>query len=181
MALRRIVRFPDPFLRQPTFVVKEFGSPLAQLVRDMAETMDVHQGAGLAAIQVGASERLFIIEGTVAGLRPGSDPVAFVNPTIEWLSKETEETEEGCLSFPSIFVPVKRSYRARVRAQDVHGKEFVVEAAGLYARALQHEQDHLDNRLLYDYAGPMKRQLIKRKMEKMTDEEAVALIAEHGE
>ena len=70
---------------------------------------------------------------------------------------------------------------ARVRAQDVHGHEFVVQGVGLYARALQHEQDHLNNRLLYDYAGPLKRQVIKRKMEKMTDEEAVELISIHGE
>lgn len=181
MALLPVVRFPDPFLRQPTRRVASFDATLERLVRDMVETMEVYQGAGLAAIQVRSDLRLFLIDARVAGLASSDAHVVFANPVMEWLSQETEQAEEGCLSFPSVFVPVRRAYRARMRAQDVHGAEFVVEAAGLYARALQHELDHLDNRLLYDHAGPIKRKFIQKKMERMTDEEAEKLLVLHGE
>src|SRR5205823_4318015 len=104
-------------------------------------------------------------------------PVVFINPVIEWLSDEIDNSDEGCLSFPGIYVPIKRSLRARVRATGLDGNEFVAEGEGLYARAMQHEHDHLINKLLIDYVGPIKRQIIKRKMEKMTDEEADELQA----
>src|SRR5262249_17039587 len=125
MALRRIVRFPDPTLRQPTRPVTEFDVNLRRLVEDMMETMYAADGAGLAAIQVGALERVFIIDAGIAGHDPSEAPLVFINPSIEWLSPETETKDEGCLSFPSIFIPVKRSLRARVRALDLDGKEFV--------------------------------------------------------
>jgi peptide deformylase len=103
--------------------------------------------------------------------------MVFINPTIEWTSDEHETTDEGCLSFPGIYVPVKRHKRARVRALDVDGNEFVVEGLGLFARAMQHEGDHLDNRLLVDWVGPVKKQMIKRKLSKMSDDEAEELQA----
>lgn len=181
MALRKIVRFPDPTLRQKTHNITTIDSNILRLIDDMVETMYAHQGAGLAAIQVGALERIFIIDSFAAGLAEEDPPVVFINPTIEWLSKDAETKDEGCLSFPSIFLPIKRSISARCKALDIHGKEFVAEGSGLYARAMQHEQDHLDNRLLYDFASPLKRQSIKRKMDKMTDEEALELVAIHGD
>jgi len=177
MSLRRIHRFPDPVLRQPTAEVTQFDESLRALVADMTETMYAKNGAGLAAIQVGVPIKLFIVEASVTGGDPNDPPVVFINPTIEELSPNTETTDEGCLSFPGIFVPVKRSLRARVRAKDLNGKEFVAEGEGLYARAMQHEQDHLDNRLLIDHVGPVKRQMIKRKLEKMGDDEAEELQA----
>ncbi len=143
----------------------------------MVETMYSKNGAGLAAIQVGSDKRIFIVEASVAGGDENDHPVVFINPTIEWLSDDTETSDEGCLSFPGIYVPIKRSLRARVRATGLDGNEFVVEGEGLYARAMQHENDHLINKLLIDYVGPLKRQMIKRKMEKMTDEEADELQA----
>ena len=171
MALRRILRFPENFLRQPTRDVTVFDDALKHLVDDMAETMYAANGAGLAAIQVGDARRIFIVEGHAAGGAEDSAPVVFINPKIEWLSPETETGEEGCLSFPTIYVPIKRSLRARVRAHDVDGQEFVAEGELLYARAMQHENDHLENRLLIDYVGPLKRQSIKRKLERLTREE----------
>src|SRR5437879_5488124 len=100
MSLRPIVRFPDPFLRQSTEEVKVFDAELARLVEDLVETMYASNGAGLAAIQVGDRRRIFVVEGQVAG---GADenapPVVFINPRIEWLSDETETSDEGCLSF----------------------------------------------------------------------------------
>lgn len=177
MALRPIVKYPDNFLRQATASVSAVDDEIKKLVADMVETMYAKNGAGLAAIQVGSDKRIFIVEASVAGGDENDHPVVFINPTIEWLSDETETSDEGCLSFPGIYVPIKRSLRARVRATGLDGKEFVAEGEGLYARAMQHEHDHLINKLLIDYVGPLKRQMIKRKMEKMTDEEADELQA----
>jgi peptide deformylase len=177
MALRPIVKYPDNFLRQATAPVSALDDDVKKLVADMVETMYSKNGAGLAAIQVGSNLRIFIVEASVTGGDENDHPVVFINPTIEWLSDETEASDEGCLSFPGIYVPIKRSLRARVRATGLDGKEFVAEGEGLYARAMQHEHDHLINKLLIDYVGPLKRQMIKRKMEKMTDEEADELQA----
>jgi peptide deformylase len=177
MALRPIVKYPDNFLRQPTQAVAEVDDETKKLVADMVETMYSKNGAGLAAIQVGSPKRIFIVEASIAGGDENDHPIVFINPTIEWLSDDTESSDEGCLSFPGIYVPIKRSLRARVRATGLDGQEFVAEGEGLYARAMQHENDHLINKLLIDYVGPLKRQMIKRKMEKMTDEEADELQA----
>jgi len=119
MALRAIVKYPDPRLRAPTEEVREFNAELRTLVADMAETMYASNGAGLAAIQVGVFKRLFIVEAAAAGGNENDPPIAFVNPVIEELSKEIDTGEEGCLSFPGVYLPVKRSARARVRAQDI--------------------------------------------------------------
>lgn len=178
MALRRVLKFPDPILRQATHPVPQIDDSVRELVRDMTETMYAKNGAGLAAIQVGSPLRLFIVEPTVGGRGENDPPVVFINPRIEWLSEEQETSDEGCLSFPGVFVPVKRALKARTVATGLDGKEFTVEGEGLYARAMQHEIDHLDNRLLIDFVGPVKRQMIKKKMERMTDEEAEELQAQ---
>jgi peptide deformylase len=175
MALRPIVKFPDHFLREPTRAVTAFDDALRALVADMVETMYAKNGAGLAAIQVGSDAKLFIVEASIAGGDENDHPIVFINPTIEWLSDETEVADEGCLSFPGIYVPIKRALRARVRALGVDGKEFVAEGEGLYARAMQHENDHLNNKLLIDYVGPLKRQMIRRKLERMSEDEAADL------
>lgn len=171
MATRPILRFPDPKLRQRSAEVKGVDDDLRQLVADMAETMVEAEGAGLAAIQVGAPVRLFIVEGHVAGGAEGSPPKVFINPEILELSEEAQTGDEGCLSFPGIFVPVKRGMRARVRAMDLDGQTFEAEGEGLFARALQHETDHLNGRLLIDQVGPVKRELIKRKLRKDAEAE----------
>ena len=95
----------------------------------------------------------------------------FINPEIVEISDEAQTGDEGCLSFPDIFVPVKRGMRAKVRARDLDGKVFEVEGEGLFARALQHETDHLNGRLLIDQVGPVKRELIKRKLRKDAEAE----------
>jgi peptide deformylase len=166
MAVRSIVRFPDPVLRQRSEDVSEFGDDLRQLVADMTETMVEANGAGLAAIQVGVPVRMFIVEGHVAGGAEDSPPKVFINPEIAEISEESQTGDEGCLSFPDIFVPVKRGMRAKVRARDLDGNVFEAEGEGLFARALQHETDHLNGRLLIDQVGPVKRELIKRKLRK---------------
>jgi peptide deformylase len=171
MALRSILRFPDPKLRQRSVEVGEIDDGMRQLVADMAETMVAANGAGLAAIQVGAPVRLFIVEGHVAGGSEESPPLVFINPELVEISEEAQTGDEGCLSFPGIYVPVKRGMRARVRARDLDGNTFEVEGEGLYARALQHETDHLNGRLLVDQVGPVKREIIKRKLRKDAEAE----------
>lgn len=171
MAVKSILRFPDPKLRQRSEEIGEIGDDLRQLVADMAETMVDASGAGLAAIQVGVPVRLFIVEGHVAGGAEDSPPKVFINPEILAISDESQTGDEGCLSFPDVFVPVKRGMRAKVRARDLDGNVFEAEGEGLYARALQHETDHLNGRLLIDQVGPVKRELIKRKLRKDAEAE----------
>jgi peptide deformylase len=166
MATRLIVRFPDPKLRQRSAEVGAVDDSLRQLVADMAETMVAAEGAGLAAIQVGAPLRLFIVDGHVAGGAEDAPARVFINPEIVEISQEAQTGDEGCLSFPNIFVPVKRGMRARVRAMDLDGRTFEAEGEGLFARALQHETDHLNGKLLIDQVGPVKREIIKRKLRK---------------
>jgi len=172
MAVRSILRFPDPRLRQVSKPVTAFNDDLRGLVADMKDTMYLAEGAGLAAIQVGEPLCLFIIDPEVAGRTEEDPPLVLANPELLSISEEEQMGDEGCLSFPGIFVPVKRGQRARVRAQDVDGKTFEVEGEGLFARALQHENDHLIARLLIDMVGPVKRQIIKRKMRKENEAEA---------
>jgi peptide deformylase len=166
MATRPIVRFPDPQLRERSSQIEAVDDDLRQLVADMAETMVAAEGAGLAAIQVGAPVRLFIVDGHVAGGPEDAPAKVFINPEIVEISDEAQTGDEGCLSFPNIFVPVKRGMRARVRAMDLDGQMFEAEGEGLFARALQHETDHLNGKLLIDQVGPVKREIIKRKLRK---------------
>jgi peptide deformylase len=170
MAIRPILRFPDNGLRQPTRRVEDPAAvEVRSLVADMVETMFAAAGAGLAAIQVGSDLRIFIVDGHVAGGAEDAQPLVFINPEITFLSEDTEAAEEGCLSFPGVFVPVKRPLRARCRAVDLDGRAFEVEGEGLFARALQHEIDHLNGRLLIDMVGPVKREIIRRKMKRAAE------------
>src|SRR5262249_30925563 len=171
MAVRPIVKYPDPRLRQATVPVTQVTDEIRKLCADMADTMFAANGAGIAAIQVGAKERIFIVDAGVAGGREEDPPLVFVNPEIIELSEETLTTDEGCLSFPGIYVPIKRSLRAKVRAMNLDGQMFEMEREGLCARAFQHETDHLNGRLLVDFVGPLKREMIKRKMKRAAREE----------
>jgi peptide deformylase len=171
MPLRPILRFPDSRLRQKSVEVSAVDDSVRQLVADMAETMAAADGAGLAAIQVGAPVRLFIVDGAVAGGEEGAPPKVFINPEIVSISPESQTGDEGCLSFPGIFVPVKRGMRARVRAMGLDGEPFEAEGEALLARAFQHETDHLNGRLLIDQVGPVKREIIKRKLRKELEAE----------
>jgi peptide deformylase len=172
MAILPILRYPDPRLREKSLAVESFDDDLRRLVTDMTETMYAAEGAGLAAIQVGSPLRLFLVDASVAGREPTAPPLVFINPEIIAISDEAQTGDEGCLSFPGVFVPVKRGMRATVRAKDLDGNVFEVEGAELYGRALQHENDHLIGRLLIDMVGPVKREIIKRKMKKEAAAEA---------
>ena len=181
MPLLPILKYPDARLRQKTKPVAAVTEELRRLVVDMTETMYASRGAGLAAIQVGSEHEMFIIEATIAGGSESDPPLVFINPRIVSL-EGTQVGEEGCLSFPGIFVPVKRAMKCSVRATDLEGREIVTSGEGLLARALQHETDHCKGKLLIDAVGPMKRRFIKKQMERYyrdatdvpDEEEAVA-------
>jgi peptide deformylase len=164
MAIRAILHYPDKRLRNPGKPVTEFGPELAKLVEDMAETMYAAPGVGLAATQIGEPVRVFVID-IATGEDEPSDLRVFVNPEI--LERTGEQTwEEGCLSFPGIHEEIQRAERVRVRAQDVTGKYFELEADGLLSVAIQHEYDHLDGKLMVDHLGVIRRRLVHRQMMK---------------
>jgi peptide deformylase len=146
MALLPILRYPDPRLREKCASIDVFDESLRKLVADMSDTMYAANGAGLAAIQVGAPLRLFIVDPEVAGRSPHDPVLVFINPELVWISEEAQT--------------------ARVQALDLEGKPFEIEGEELFGRALQHETDHLIGRLLIDLVGPVKREIIKRKMKK---------------
>lgn len=156
-----ILEYPDPRLRTRAEPVKTFNAALRQLAADMLETMYAAPGVGLAATQVNIHQRML-----VADVSDTHDqPQVLVNPEI--LSREgLAVREEGCLSVPGVFDEVERAARIRVRAQDVEGQSFELEADGLLAVCIQHEIDHLDGKLFVDYLSELKRQRIRKKLEK---------------
>lgn len=172
MAVLEIVKFPDPRLREPTVEVKSIDDNVRQLVQDLTETMYAHDGAGIAAIQVGRLERIFIIDGRVATGSENADPVVFINPEVVETGRGEEVSEEGCLSFPGVFISVKRPRWARVRAMNVAGETFEWEGDALLGRALQHEHDHLTGKLMIDLVGKVKKEMVKRKMKRYHAEQA---------
>ncbi|MCK5798441.1 MAG: peptide deformylase [Deltaproteobacteria bacterium] len=164
MAILDIVTYPDPRLREISKKVGDDREGLAQLLRDMSDSMFAHNGAGLAAIQIGVAKSVFIVEAEAAGRDPKDPPLVFIDAEIIWLSDETQDGDEGCLSFPGVFVPVRRALRCRTRATNLEGETFEIEGERLFARAMQHETDHLSGRLLIDNVGRLKRRMIERRL-----------------
>ena len=159
-----IVTWPNPILDTPGHPVTEFNDELKALVGDMFETMYSAPGVGLAAVQVGVSKRLFVMDCSA-----GKDPdqrIVMINPEV--ISVEGQQNgEEGCLSFPGIFTPVERSLRAIVRAHDINGSEFEIDDTELTARCMLHETDHCDGIVFLNKMSPLKRELVKRKIRKL--------------
>jgi len=170
MAVRNILKYPEKRLRQPGRVVEAMTDELRALVDDMAETMYAAPGVGLAAPQIGESKRVFLID-IATGEDTPSDLRVFVNPEIVERVGELV-WEEGCLSFPGVHEEIERAERVKVRAQDRHGKPFEVETDGLLAIAIQHENDHLDGKLMVDHLSILRRRLVHRAMMKRQQPEA---------
>jgi peptide deformylase len=170
MSVRSIRIYPDPVLRVRCSEVTEFDDELAELVQDMVKTMHAAPGIGLAAPQVGVERRVAVVD-----LSVGEDPEALlvlVNPEI--LEEDGRETDvEGCLSIPDFTDKVTRPDRIRVRALDVRGEPFEIEADGLLARAIQHEQDHLDGVLFIDHLRGLRRERARRKLRHLQMEPAL--------
>lgn len=178
MAVREIVKYPDPILREPTIEVPAVTDEIRELVRDLTDTMYAQNGAGIAAIQIGRLERIFLIDGKVAGGDDNSPPLVFINPEIVETGKGLAISEEGCLSFPDVFVEIKRPRWAKLRATNLEGQSFEAEGDGLLGRALQHEFDHLTGKLMIDLVGMVKKEMIKRKMKRWHSEHDAAPAAE---
>ena len=161
MAILDILHFPDPRLRNRARPVTEVDERVQRLIDDMFETMYAAPGIGLAAIQVNVPLRVVTID--ISEER--DQPLALVNPEI--LEREgVEEMDEGCLSVPGVYEKVQRAERIRFRALDREGRPFEQEADGLLAVCVQHEIDHLDGKLFVDYLSNLKRQRIRKKLEK---------------
>jgi peptide deformylase len=159
-----VLTYGDPILRRVATPVTHFDAALKKFAREMCESMVAKDGLGLAAPQVGRSIRVVVIDES----RGEKEPLVLVNPEITWRSDETEEHEEGCLSLPEIDIKVTRPVSVSVKGQDIDGKPIIIDkAVGMLARALQHETDHLDGKLIIDYASPLQRQLLNGKLKKM--------------
>jgi peptide deformylase len=161
MAILDILHFPDPRLRNRARPVGRVDDDLRRLVNDMLETMYQAPGIGLAATQVDVAKRVVVIDVS----EDKSQPLVLINPEILESSGE-ENMEEGCLSVPGVYENVTRADRVRVRALGRDGEPFEREADGLLAVCIQHEIDHLDGKLFVDYLSGLKRNRIRKKLEK---------------
>ena len=165
-AMSFIRHLGDPVLKSRATPVDRFDDSLLKQVNRMAGIMNDALGVGLAAPQLGISQRLLVYR-----VGPDAPVIALANPEIEWSSKDEETLDEGCLSIPGVLVDVERPVHVRVRAQDEHGEERVVEASGLEARVIQHEMDHLDGVLILERTSRDQR---KRALKRLREAEREA-------
>lgn len=161
MAILNILHFPDPRLRKKAEPITEVTDAIRELAYNMLETMYDAPGIGLAATQVNVQKRILVIDIS----EDKSDPLVLINPEI--LQAEGErEFEEGCLSVPEAYESVTRADKVKIKALNLEGKDFEFDADGLLATCVQHEIDHLDGKLFVDYLSNLKRQRIKKRLEK---------------
>ena len=170
---RPILLFPDPRLRKACAPVGRITPEIETLAADMLATMYAAPGVGLAAPQVGVLSRLFVMDCNKDPEAPRA-PVVMVDPEVVSASEALNAYEEGCLSFPEQYAEVSRPAEVRMRWTGLDGKTHERDFDGLWATCAQHELDHLNGRLFIDHIGPMKRQMISRRMTKMKRELARA-------
>jgi len=168
MAVLKILEFPDPRLRTKATPLAQVTDATRELIDNMFETMYTAPGIGLAASQVNVHCRLLVIDVS----EDQSEPLVFINPELEVLEPELGEYDEGCLSVPGFYETVCRPLRVAVTALDRDGERFHRELDGLLAICIQHEIDHLDGKLFVDYLTPLKRQRIRKKLEKSHRQQA---------
>jgi len=162
MAILEILEFPDPRLRTVAKPVVEVDDSLRQLIDDMFETMYDAPGVGLAATQINVHKRLVVIDVS----EDQTQPLVFINPEVTVLDDTLFDYDEGCLSVPGFYETVTRPERIQVTALDRNGERFTIEPEGLLAVCIQHELDHLNGKLFVDYVSPVKRDRIRKKLEK---------------
>ena len=162
MAILTILEFPDPRLRTLAKPVTTFNDALQQLLDDMFETMYEARGIGLAATQINVHQRVVVMDLS----EERNAPLVFINPEIEPLTQELTPYQEGCLSVPGFSEDVERPQAVRIKALDRQGNPFELEADGLLAVCIQHECDHLNGKLFVDYLSSLKRDRIRKKLEK---------------
>lgn len=169
MSVLTIIEFPDPRLRTRAVPVEVFDARLKQFVADMFETMYEANGVGLAATQVDVHQRVLVADMS----EDRKQPLALINAEI--LEKEgTQVYQEGCLSFPGLYADVTRALKVKVKAQDVDGKNIIVEVEGPLAVCIQHEMDHLEGKVFVDYLSSLKRSLLLKRMDKQRKQAASA-------
>lgn len=162
MAQFEVLEFPDPRLRTTAQPVADVDDNIRQIVEDMFETMYECKGIGLAATQVNIHQRIIVIDVS----EEKNERHVFINPELIILDDTPESYDEGCLSIPGFYEPVERPKKVKVEALDQHGKAFTIKPEGLLAVCIQHEIDHLDGKLFVDYISPIKRNRIRKKLEK---------------
>jgi len=162
MTILTILEYPDPRLRTIAKPVGRVDDTTRRLLDDMFETMYAAPGIGLAATQVGVHQRIVVMDLS----EEQNEPRVYINPEFEPLTEDLDQYREGCLSVPGFFEEIKRPQRVKVRALDRDGKPFEELAEGLLAVCIQHECDHLNGRLFVDYLSQLKRNRIKKKLEK---------------
>ncbi|MDP4891855.1 peptide deformylase [Cypionkella sp.] len=167
--IRDILIHPDPRLKKPCEPIAEVSAELTQLAADMLETMYDAPGIGLAAPQIGVMRRIIVMD-CMKDAPP--EPMVLLNPEVIWSCEDLSTYEEGCLSIPDQYADVKRPASVKVRWMDLSGEIQERQFDGLWATCVQHEIDHLNGKLFIDYLGPLKRQMITRKMEKLKREKA---------
>lgn len=163
MALLEILEFPDPRLRTIAKPVENVDDSVRELIDNMFETMYAAPGIGLAATQVNVHRRIVVMDIS----EDQSDPRVFINPKVTVLGDEEAPYDEGCLSVPGFYESVERPTQIRVDALDRDGNPFSLEPDGLLAVCIQHELDHLNGKLFIDYISQVKRQRIRKKLEKL--------------
>ena len=164
MAVRPIVKYGDPVLREISLPVAEVDREIKGFVSDMVDTLKHAQGLGLAAVQVGVLKRIFIVD--LSAIDINATLKVFINPEILETRGEVE-LEEGCLSFPGIYQRCTRPAWVRIKALDLDGRAFEMEADGMSARAILHEYDHLEGKLFIDYISPIARTLLRGRLKKL--------------
>ncbi|GAB2199273.1 peptide deformylase [Sessilibacter sp. MAH4] len=162
MALLEILEFPDPRLRKVAEPVKEVDDGIRKIIDDMFETMYNAPGIGLAATQVNIHRQIIVIDVS----EDQSEPRVFINPEIQVVDQDLFSYDEGCLSVPGFYETVERPKHVTVKALDRNGEAFEIHPEGLLAVCIQHEMDHLSGKLFVDYISPMKRDRIRKKLEK---------------
>ncbi len=172
MSIRPILIHPDPRLRKVVPAVPQVDEKVRKLAEDMLQTMYDAPGIGLAAPQIGAMQRIFVMD--CEREEPGDHPTVCINPEITWASDEMVTSEEGCLSIPDYYAEVDRNERIRLAFTDLDGKRREEEFDGQWAICAQHELDHLDGKLFIDYLSAVRRQMITQKMKKLKKERARA-------
>lgn len=166
MSLLPVLHYPDPRLHKVAKPVAVVDDRIRKIVTDMAETMYDAPGVGLAATQVDIHERIIVIDVS----EEQNQLMVFINPELIWSSPEKKTWREGCLSVPEYYDEVDRPDRIRVRALDLQGKPFEIEADGLLSVCLQHEMDHLLGKVFVEYLSILKRNRISLKMKKRAKE-----------
>ncbi|MEY4695965.1 MAG: hypothetical protein RIT14_393 [Pseudomonadota bacterium] len=169
--IRPILIHPDPRLKKLCDPVPAITSDMGKLAEDMLATMYDAPGIGLAAPQIGVTRRLIVMDCVKEG-QGEPRPMVMFNPEITWSSDDLSTYDEGCLSIPDQYAEVSRPAEVRVKWLGLDGRAQEEQFAGLWATCVQHEIDHLNGKLFIDYLGPLKRQMITRKMEKLKRERA---------